>query len=175
MTLPRYKTKIVCTIGPVSRSESVLKALLKRGMNVARLNFSHGTFEEHREDIRRIRSVAGDVISLNVIDATHTLPIRYILTPTQSGNTPRWISRFKPECWILSFTNHQKTHEFLALSYGVHSVLMEETDESRHEAIMAFIKDAGFAKKGDNVIITAGVSLGQTGWTNSLRILSLHD
>ena len=113
------------------------------------------------------------MISLNVIDAIHTLPIRYILTPTQSGSTPRRISRFKPDCWILSFTNYQKTHEFLALSYGVHSVLMEETDQSRHEAIMRCIKDAGLATQGDQVIITAGVSLGQTGWTNSLRILSL--
>ena len=58
MKLPSHKTKIVCTIGPASRSESILKALLKQGMNVARLNFSHGTFEEHREDIRRIRAVA---------------------------------------------------------------------------------------------------------------------
>jgi pyruvate kinase len=115
-----------------------------------------------------------DVISLNVIDAIHTLAIRYILTPTHSGNTPRRISRFKPDCWILAFTNHQKTHAFLALSYGVHSVLMEQTDQSRHEAIMVCIRDAGFATQGGHVIITAGVSLGQTGWTNSLRILSLQ-
>jgi pyruvate kinase len=56
--LPRHKTKIVCTIGPASRSEAVLDELMNRGMNVARLNFSHGTVESHREDIRRIRSAA---------------------------------------------------------------------------------------------------------------------
>jgi pyruvate kinase len=58
MKLPAHKTKIVCTIGPASRSESVLERLMLQGMNVARLNFSHGTLQGHREDIRRIRAVA---------------------------------------------------------------------------------------------------------------------
>jgi len=58
---PEHKTKIVCTIGPASRSEAVLEELVRRGMNVARLNFSHGTLEGHKEDIRRIRSVAANM------------------------------------------------------------------------------------------------------------------
>jgi len=61
LKLPSHKTKIVCTIGPASRSESVLKKLVKSGMSVARLNFSHGTLEGHRENIRRIRSVAAQL------------------------------------------------------------------------------------------------------------------
>lgn len=56
--LPDHKTKIVCTIGPVSRSETVLEELMRREMNVARLNFVHGILEGHREDIRRIRFAA---------------------------------------------------------------------------------------------------------------------
>jgi pyruvate kinase len=56
--LPKHKTKIVCTIGPASRPAVVLKKLMKHGMNVARLNFSHGTLTEHQRDIRRIRSLA---------------------------------------------------------------------------------------------------------------------
>ena len=51
------KTKIVCTIGPASESEEVLRELCLAGMNVARLNFSHGTHEEHLERIRRIKKV----------------------------------------------------------------------------------------------------------------------
>jgi pyruvate kinase len=58
LRLPKHKTKIVCTIGPASRSVAVLKKLIKHGMNVARLNFSHGTPEEHQRDIRNIRSLA---------------------------------------------------------------------------------------------------------------------
>ncbi|MBQ9979347.1 MAG: pyruvate kinase [Clostridia bacterium] len=51
------KTKIVCTIGPASDSEEKLRALMKAGMNVARLNFSHGTHEEHKVRIDRIKKV----------------------------------------------------------------------------------------------------------------------
>jgi len=52
------RAKIVCTIGPASASEAVLRDLLRAGMDVARLNFSHGTHEEHARLIERIRRVA---------------------------------------------------------------------------------------------------------------------
>ncbi|WP_342525110.1 pyruvate kinase [Chryseomicrobium sp. FSL W7-1435] len=52
------KTKIVCTIGPASESEEMLEKLILAGMNVARLNFSHGNHEEHGARISRIRTVA---------------------------------------------------------------------------------------------------------------------
>ncbi|MGL4858924.1 MAG: pyruvate kinase PykF [Enterobacteriaceae bacterium] len=51
------KTKIVCTIGPRTESEEMLTALLDAGMNVMRLNFSHGDYQEHGERIARLRSV----------------------------------------------------------------------------------------------------------------------
>lgn len=57
--LPEHlkKTKIVCTIGPSSEKPEILEELIKNGMNVARLNFSHGTHEEHLEKIKTIRKV----------------------------------------------------------------------------------------------------------------------
>lgn len=51
------KTKIICTIGPASSDRKTLKALMQAGMNVARLNFSHGTHEEHLEKINLIKEV----------------------------------------------------------------------------------------------------------------------
>ena len=51
------KTKIVCTLGPASRDEKVMEGMLRAGMNVARLNFSHGTHEEHRKTIETFRKV----------------------------------------------------------------------------------------------------------------------
>jgi len=52
------KTKIVCTIGPASESPETLEKLMEAGMNVARLNFSHGSHEEHAGRIHLIREVA---------------------------------------------------------------------------------------------------------------------
>lgn len=52
------KTKIVCTIGPASQSEEMLEKLIKAGMNVARLNFSHGDHAEHKARIDTIRKVS---------------------------------------------------------------------------------------------------------------------
>ena len=52
------RTKIVCTIGPASDTEDRLAALIEAGMNVARLNFSHGTHEEHAATVGRVRRVA---------------------------------------------------------------------------------------------------------------------
>ncbi|MCY7008704.1 pyruvate kinase PykF [Fusobacterium simiae] len=54
------KTKIVCTIGPVTESVETLKELLKRGMNVMRLNFSHGDYEEHGMRIKNFRQAMSE-------------------------------------------------------------------------------------------------------------------
>lgn len=52
------KTKVVCTIGPASESEEMLEKIMLAGMNVARLNFSHGSHEEHQQRIDRIKKVS---------------------------------------------------------------------------------------------------------------------
>jgi len=51
------RTKIVCTIGPACSSDKVLEGLIRAGMNVARLNFSHGDYASHRRVIRKIRQL----------------------------------------------------------------------------------------------------------------------
>lgn len=52
------KTKIVCTIGPASENKETLTKLVNEGMNIARLNFSHGSYEEHGERLKMIREVS---------------------------------------------------------------------------------------------------------------------
>ena len=58
MNSAKNKTKIVCTIGPASESIPTLEKLLKAGMNVARLNFSHGDFSGHEQVIKNIRQAS---------------------------------------------------------------------------------------------------------------------
>src|SRR5579872_7268003 len=55
------RTKIVATIGPASREPETLARMVEAGMDVARLNYSHGTLEEHAETARRVRDAAGRV------------------------------------------------------------------------------------------------------------------
>src|SRR5512142_60355 len=52
------RAKIVCTLGPASSSEAMIRELMRNGMDVARLNFSHGTHEEHARVIDRVRRAA---------------------------------------------------------------------------------------------------------------------
>jgi pyruvate kinase len=58
MPFPANKTKIVCTIGPASNSPEVLEKMIRAGMNVVRLNFSHGDFASHAETIQKIRAAS---------------------------------------------------------------------------------------------------------------------
>ncbi len=58
MNLPANKTRIVATIGPASQSVDVMEGMLLAGMNVARLNFSHGDFDSHRSVIANLREAS---------------------------------------------------------------------------------------------------------------------
>lgn len=58
MDLPSHKTKLVCTIGPASNSQTILEQMIQGGMNVARINFSHGDFDYHNRVIEAVRAAA---------------------------------------------------------------------------------------------------------------------
>jgi pyruvate kinase len=61
MKLPQHKTKIVCTIGPASRTPEIMQQMIRAGMDIARLNFSHGDFDSHSRVIKDLRSAAQSV------------------------------------------------------------------------------------------------------------------
>jgi len=58
MALPNHKTKIVCTIGPASESPAVLKQMIEAGMDIARMNFSHGDFATHKKVMENLRAAS---------------------------------------------------------------------------------------------------------------------
>lgn len=115
-----------------------------------------------------------EVITLQVHEALQKLPVAAVLTPTRSGATPRRVSRFKPETWILAFSRVPRTCEFLSLSYGVYPVNVKETKEGWEKKATEKAKELGFVKSGEVVIFTQGPSLGKPGGTNMLKILTLE-
>ncbi|HAH55719.1 MAG TPA: pyruvate kinase, partial [Flavobacterium sp.] len=64
--LPKFsRTKIIATLGPASSSEAMLKSLFLAGVDVCRLNFSHGSYEEHLNNIKLIRHVS-NLLNMNI-------------------------------------------------------------------------------------------------------------
>src|ERR1700755_445390 len=55
------RTKIVCTLGPSSSSPEALRSLMEAGLSVARINFSHGTHEQHAATIKRVRDLSDEL------------------------------------------------------------------------------------------------------------------
>ena len=74
----KAKTKIVCTLGPASRSVPMIEKLLRAGMNVARFNFSHGSHEYHQETLDNLRAAMENTgILCAVMLDTKVLPFSY--------------------------------------------------------------------------------------------------
>ena len=113
-----------------------------------------------------------DAISHSAANAAHDLNAKAIITVTFSGTTARKISRFRPLVPIVGATTSQKTYLRLALSWGVIPVLAAEKDNTddliAHAAECAL--KAGAVKKGDLVVIAAGVPVGVSGNTNMIKI-----
>ena len=76
------KTKIVCTLGPASRSVEMIEKLLRAGMNVARFNFSHGTHEYHQETLNNLRQAMHNtqILSAVMLDTKVSFPISLSLS-----------------------------------------------------------------------------------------------
>ncbi len=114
-----------------------------------------------------------DVISLHTLDSSQIFEAKYIVTPTESGNTARRISRLKPHCWILAFTANPDIVRFLTFSYGVFPFLISKASLDMFGNIMDFLKEKRLVKKRDYVILTEGTIRKKTGGTDSLKIIQV--
>ncbi len=131
------------------------------------------TTESYREGLEEWvlvrKGTVKDAIAVAIAEALKVVDVKYIITPTRKGETPRLISRFKPKQWILAFSNDRCTVGGLMFSYGVYPFLMD--DEFGEEDMISLLKDLGLVGSGDTVMITE--SRPQEMGTNSMRILRL--
>jgi hypothetical protein len=105
------KTKIVCTIGPASESPEMIRALLRAGMDVARLNFSHGTLDEHLNRINNLREAAAE-LGVNLA----------LLLDIQDRRSGWAICRAAPLSWCLGRNTYSLWSPARAMSRGFTSI-----------------------------------------------------
>jgi len=136
---------------------------------------------EHIEDIRDKKMVKQDdgktqgvvdAITGSVVYVADKIGARAIIALTESGSTARMVSRHKPGQPIIVMSPNARTRAKLALSFGCYPVAIkgfkyvaEVTDE-----VGKFVVKNRLAKKGDKVVIAAGVPFGKTGGTNTLLV-----
>jgi pyruvate kinase len=133
-----------------------------------------GIHDEVQRHTPRSHVTVTDIISLNVVEAAEALNVRYILSPTASGNTARRISRFKPSSWVFAFSRAKDTCDFLSFSYGVIPFLMKNRSKSWHGPILRFLQEKKFVKNGDKIILTQRRFTKRAGGTDSFGIITIE-
>ena len=100
---------------------------------------------------------------------------RAIITVTMSGFTARQISKYKPLCPIVACSVSEPVACQMNLLFGVipQNIPQEDNEEMLFEAAVMAAKSAGYAEKGDTVVLTAGLPLGEAGNTNMVRVVEV--
>ncbi|MBC5637479.1 pyruvate kinase [Ornithinibacillus sp. BX22] len=118
-----------------------------------------------------------DAISQSVTHTAMNLSVSAIITPTESGHTARMIAKYRPKAPIIAVTYSDRVNRQLSLVWGVLPITGEKagsTDEMLDVAIDLGLQ-ANLLKRGDRVVITAGVPVGETGTTNIMKVHIIGD
>ena len=140
---------------------------------------------ENSLDYRRIVSTRSrekdanmtEAISQAVAYTSINLGVKAVLAPTESGNTAKMISKYRPGVPIIAVTGSVNSAQMLTLVWGVQPVVCERvttTDEILELAVDESLKH-GFVNHGDAVVITAGVPVGEAGTTNLMKVHIIGD
>ena len=118
-----------------------------------------------------IRTVT-DAVSHSTCAAAFDLDAKAIIAVSQSGYTARKISRFRPSAPIIAPTTSEKAYNQLAMNWGVLPTLskMQESSDDLFRHVVNCALNTGMVSEGDLVIIAAGVPVGVSGNTNTMRI-----
>ena len=172
----RRKAKIVATIGPASDSKEMLERLIKAGVNVARLNFSHGTHEQHAARINTIRAIADDLgVSVGILQDLQGPKIRtgelpapielegdeYVILYAAEEKPPDGSEKTIPVDFRELFASVQ-TGDRLLLDDGRLSLKVESVKKSSLKAVVV----VGGLLKSHKGINLPGVKLRVSGYTS---------
>ncbi|WP_026884600.1 pyruvate kinase [Clostridium akagii] len=113
-----------------------------------------------------------NAISLATCTTADELKVSAIITATQSGLTARMVSKYRPSCPIIAVTPSRQVARSLSINFGLQTIISKKltsTDELMADAVEKCLT-AGYIKKGEVVIIAAGIPVGQSGTTNMMKI-----
>lgn len=122
------------------------------------------------------RNSKTEVMASAVKDATNSMNIKLVVTITKTGHTARLISKYRPNADILAITFDELTQRSLMLNWGVIPVVTDKpssTDDMFDHAEKIAVA-AGLVKTGDDIVIVAGVPLGEASRTNTMRIRTVR-
>lgn len=131
-------------------------------------------FEKRRKNYS---SNVPDAISIATCSTAMELNVPAIITATQSGQTARQISKYRPECMILACTPYEKVARSLALNWGVLPVIIPkviDTDDLIEKTSKIALKE-NYVENGDLVVIVAGIPINHTGSTNMMKVHIIED
>ena len=126
---------------------------------------------------KEMETTMTDAISQSVSYTAMGLNAKAVLAPTESGNTARVISKYRPGRDIIAITGSEKTARALTLVWGVRPIAthrVETTDEILELAVDESLR-YGYVNHGDVVVITAGVPVGEAGTTNLMKVHIIGD
>jgi pyruvate kinase len=118
-----------------------------------------------------------DAISQSVTHTAMNLAASAIVTPTESGHTARMVAKYRPKAPIVAITYSKRINRQLSLVWGVHAISggkATSTDEMLEVAIEKGL-ETNLLKRGDRVVITAGVPVGEAGTTNLMKVHIIGD
>ncbi|OAN48609.1 pyruvate kinase [Chloroflexus islandicus] len=106
----------------------------------------------------------------------NTLPVRFIAVLTQSGSSARLVSHYRPEVPVLAFCPSDETARRTSLYWGVTPIVIEARDrlDELEQQIVRMMRDAGYVRRGDLIVLSGGHPVYRYGPTNFLKVITIE-
>ena len=129
--------------------------------------------ERLKNAMKTSQRTKNDAIAISVADTSMTLDVAAVIAFTQSGNTARRISKYRPKAPVIAVTFDERKQRSLAMNWGVTTVLSEVANNQNNECELArtIAKEHGI-KDGETIILVAGYPVG-CGATNTMKIIEV--
>jgi pyruvate kinase len=165
-------TSAIMLSGETAVGKYPAEALASMAKIAERIEKDIDYFQRFQQGKYKAETTITSAISHATVTTSHDLRTAAILTVSMSGNTAQSVSKYRPTCPIIACTPDPVVQRQLKLIWGVVPLITsKDTDTAAlfNHAVEAAL-DSGHVKKGDLVVLTAGVPVGHSGTTNLLKV-----